>query len=72
MQHTNQDHLKTKNTDFAKRIFPYNLYYDLNDGFSLHYSDDVTKSDYEVLEYLSIEGSLKHILIENAVSGKQI
>ena len=66
------DLLKTKSTDFAKRIFPCNLYYDLNNGFFLNYSDDVTKSDYEVLGYLSKEGSLKHVLIENAVSGKKI
>lgn len=66
------DLLTTKSSVFAKRLIPCNLFYVPDEGFSLNYVDDATKSDCEVVGYLSEDGMVDHVVIENAVSSHRI
>ncbi len=66
------DLLNTKSSDFAKRLVPCNLCFITDEGFSIYYGDDITKSDLSVLGHLSNEGSINRVEIENAVTGKRI
>ena len=55
----------TKSADFAKRLIPYDMDITPPEGCVIYYYDDINKSDCQVTGYISQDGTLERVEIED-------